>query len=196
MTYTEYLTLIDTVVADGRTTGPRQSEELAGFTKLNRQRISRLDKTAAIEDATLEAVAKTKLPMIWMVITEAWCGDAAQNVPWIEKIAAGNDKIETRYVLRDENADLMDRFLTGGSRSIPKLIAIDANTTDVLGTWGPRPAPAENLFTKLKGDGIETAVIKEEIQRWYNADKGRSIQTEFIKLVAQWDSRCAVASAA
>lgn len=196
MSYTEYLIMIDTVVANGQTTGPRQSEALTGFTKLNRQRMSRLDKTAVIEDATLEAVSKTARPMIWMVITEAWCGDAAQNVPWIEKIAAGNDKIETRYVLRDENPDLMDRFLTLGSRSIPKLIAIDANTKEVLGTWGSRPAPAESLFTKLKADGIEAAMIKEEIQRWYNADKGRSIQLEFITLVGQWSSRYAAASAA
>ena len=59
---------------------------------------------------------------IWLILTEAWCGDAAQNIPTIEKIARENDRIKTLYLLRDENLELMDKYLTGGARAIPKLI--------------------------------------------------------------------------
>lgn len=127
--------------------------------------------------------------MIWLVITEAWCGDAAQNIPPIEKIANLNDRIETRYILRDENTELMDQFLTSGSRSIPKLIALDADTLDVLGTWGARPEAAQKLYYELKEKGAEKAAIMEHLQRWYNADRTLSLQNEFVNLLAEWDSR-------
>jgi hypothetical protein len=80
----------------------------------------------------------------------------------------------------------MDRFLTNGARSIPKLIALDAETLDVIGTWGARPAAAQKLFDDLKGRGTDKPVILEQIQRWYNDDKSRSIQKEFIELIDQW----------
>lgn len=189
MTFGGYEKLLDELVVEGKTTGPNQTEALAGFTRLNRHRMSRLDKTVEVIDELKAAAHKVTLPMIWLVITEGWCGDAAQNVPVIEKIAAESDKIETRYVLRDENPELMDQYLTGESRSIPKLIALDAATLEVLGSWGARPALAQQLFSERKAAGIEKAEILEEMQRWYNADKGRSLQKEFVTLLREWSSR-------
>jgi hypothetical protein len=195
MTYSEYVRLIDKLLADGKTTGPNQSEAMIGYGKLNRRRMSRLEKTVELNEEVRSAARDLNRPMIWLVITEGWCGDAAQNVPVIEKIAAENDKIETRYILRDENLDLMDRFLTAGARSIPKLIALDAGTLDVLGTWGSRPAAAQELFTKMNADGTEKAVILEEMQRWYNADKSGSLQREFDILLDDWDTDKAAVAA-
>ena len=61
--------------------------------------------------------------MDWLVLTEAWCGDAAQSLPIINKMAEVSDNITLRLILRDENLDVMDQFLQNGrSRSIPKLI--------------------------------------------------------------------------
>ena len=37
------------------------------------------------------------------------------------------ENIELKIVLRDENEELMNEFLTNGSRSIPKLIVLDEN---------------------------------------------------------------------
>lgn len=195
MSFDEYVGLIDGLLSDNKTTGPNQSESVVGFTRLNRQRMARLGKTVELDGSTREIMRGNTRPMVWLVITEAWCGDAAQNVPVIEKIAAENDKIETRYILRDENPELMDRFLTGGSRSIPKLIAIDAGTYEVLGSWGARPQAAQDLFLKMRADGIEKPAILEEMQRWYNADKGRSVQHEFAELIAKWNMKEASAGA-
>ncbi len=47
--------------------------------------------------------------MIWLIITEGWCGDAAQNIPAYRKNAAESVNIETRYVLRDENSRIDGR---------------------------------------------------------------------------------------
>ncbi len=189
MTFAEYEKLIDDLLAENKTTGLNQSEAMVGYARLNRQRMVRLKKTIDLEETARTFIQANPRRMIWLIITEGWCGDAAQSVPVIEKIAAESDKIETRYILRDENLELMDLFLTGGSRSTPKLIALDAETLEVLGTWGSRPQAAQDLFAKMKADGVEKAVILEEVQRWYNADKGLSMQHEFVELIAEWNAK-------
>lgn len=185
MSYSQYLGLIDTLLTEGRTTGPDRSEAMFNYGKMNRQRMSRLEKTIKLIPDVIEAAKNVTRPVVWLIITEGWCGDAAQNIPAIEKIAAQSVNIETRYILRDENPDLMDQYLTRGSRSIPKLIALDAETLEVSGTWGPRPVPAQNLYAEQKAQGIERSKVKENIQRWYNADKGQTIQMEFMEFIVQ-----------
>jgi hypothetical protein len=187
MTYAEYVKLIDDLLLDGKTTGPNQSEAMFNYGKLNRQRMHRLEKTIVLNDSLKEKARRLERKMIWLVITEGWCGDAAQNVPVIEKIAAENPKnIETRYVLRDENLELMDRYLTYNARSIPKLIALDAETLAEIGVWGPRPTVAMNYFFEMKKNGLEKAPMMENLQRWYLADKNQTIQKEFEDLLEDW----------
>ena len=78
---------------------------------------------------------------------------------------------------------MIDQFLTGGARSIPKLIALDSNTLDVMFTWGARPAEAQALFESLLADKMPKAEIIEYMQRWYNDDRGRSVGHEFTKFL-------------
>jgi len=75
--------------------------------------------------------------------------------------------------------------LTNGSRSIPKLIALDAATLEVLGTWGSRPVPAQAIFYALIERGVAKPLVMENLQRWYNADRGKTIQAEFVKFIEQ-----------
>ncbi|MBC7900673.1 MAG: thioredoxin family protein [Saprospiraceae bacterium] len=195
LTYEGYIKLIDDLLLDGKTTGPNQSEATFGYGKLNRRRMHRLEKTTELNDTLKTAARQFDRRMIWLVITEGWCGDAAQNVPVIEKIAAESINIETRYILRDENHELIDRYLTESGRSIPKLLALDAETLEVVGTWGSRPAPAQQLYRELKKRGLEKPLIMENLQRWYNADSSRTIQAEFGTLLARWGEKAEMASA-
>lgn len=189
MSFAEYIKLIDDLLLDGKTTGPNQSDAMFNYGKLNRQRMHRLEKTVVVNESLREKVQNNKRKMIWLILTEGWCGDAAQNIPIIEKIAAAsNDSIETRYVLRDENLELMDAYLTHNARSIPKLIALDAETLEEIGTWGPRPQAAMDLFFELRNRALEKPLIMENLQRWYIADKNQAIQTEFEKLLEDWNA--------
>ena len=194
MTYAEYIKLIDDLLLDGKTTGPNQSEEMFKYGKLNRQRMHRLEKTVVLNDSLKEKAEKVERKMIWLVITEGWCGDAAQNIPTIEKIAALSSNIETRYVLRDENTELMDKYLTFGARSIPKLVALDAETFEELGTWGPRPTVAMNYFFEMKKNGLEKPQMMENLQRWYLQDKEQSLQKEFEALLDEWSAKIQAAN--
>ena len=188
LTYAEYLKLIDDLLAEGKTTGETQSETMFGYGKLNRQRMKRLGKTIKLNESLKEKARGVNRPMIWLVITEGWCGDAAQNISVIEKIAAESANIETRYVLRDENLELMDKYLTNNARSIPKLICLDAETLKELGTWGPRARAAMNYFHEMKAQGLEKPQMMESLQRWYLQNDEQAIQNEFENLLDEWSA--------
>lgn len=183
LSYQEYKDLVKSLLADNKSTGPNQSEDLTNYSLLNDTRMKRLDKTIKILEETENEIIKVKNPLTWLVITEGWCGDAAQNLPIIYKMAELNKNIELKIVLRDENLELMDLFLTNGGRSIPKLIALDKENT-VLYTWGPRPTVATKMVADYKEKhGVLDADFKQSLQVWYNKDKGKSTQDDFVKLI-------------
>lgn len=182
-TYQEYRDLVSNLLAEGKSTGPNQSEDLTNYSMLNDRRMKRLDKTIKISEETRQKVQALKETQTWLVLTEGWCGDAAQNLPVLNKIAELNENINMKFVLRDENLELMDLFLTNGGRSIPKLIALDKNN-NVLKTWGPRPSFANKMVTEYKAkNGNLDPQFKQDLQVWYNKDKGKSTQEDFIAFV-------------
>jgi len=183
ISYQEYKDLVKKLLAENKSTGPNQSADLTNYSLLNATRMKRLDKNIQISDETIKEVQKITEPVTWLLLTEGWCGDAAQNLPVINKMADFNKNINLKLVLRDENLDLMDLFLTNGSRSIPKLIAMDKDN-NVLNTWGPRPDIATEMVADYKTkNGALDADFKQNLQLWYNKDKGKSTQEDFVKLM-------------
>lgn len=184
LSYNDYLKLVDEKIEENLSTGHEQNEMLTDFTKLNRVRMKRLDKTQQLLPEVIEAVKKIKAKQLWIVLTESWCGDAAQNIPVLKKIADENPLIDFRLVLRDDNDELMQKYLTNGGRSIPKMVAISEDMEKELFTWGPRPASAQIEVKRLLEEyGSFTNEVKEGIQVWYNNDKGVSVQKEMMELL-------------
>lgn len=195
MTYDAYRQLTDELLAQGKTTGENHSEAMIHYTQLNVARMNRLDKTTRLLEATREQLQHVNRPMIWLTLTEAWCGDAAQIIPVLQKIAGASELVELRLILRDEHPEIMNAFLTNGGRSIPKVILLDAQTLDVLGSWGPRPAVVQEMVMAARAD-MEALTDKEAkkeryqeltaaAQKWYAKDKTQSIQEEFLKAVKE-----------
>ncbi len=183
LSYQDYRDLMHQLTAEGKSTGPIQSEELTNYSLLNEARMKRLDKTIEIDGEIALKFQKFDEPQTWLIITESWCGDAAQVLPIINKIASLNNKIELKIVLRDENLELMDLFLTNNSRSIPKVIILDAEL-NVINTWGPRPSFATKMVTDYKEKkGSLDAQFKQDLQVWYNKDKGKNLQNDFVNLI-------------
>lgn len=182
ISYTDYRTLVNNLLVEGKSTGPEQSEALTNYSLLNDKRMKRLDKTIKVSEQTAQELQKIKEAQTWLVLTESWCGDAAQNLPVINKIAETTENVNLKVVLRDENLELMDLFLTNGGRSIPKLIALDKDN-NVITTWGPRPTVATKMVTDYKEkNGALDPQFKQDLQVWYNKDKGQSIQDDFRKI--------------
>lgn len=183
ITYDAYRELVGALAEQGSNTGAEKTEVLANYTQLNHKRMKRWDKTFKINEATKEKVASVKDKITWVVLTESWCGDAAPSLPVMNRLAALSPNLDLKVVLRDDNLPLMDAFLTNNARSIPKLVAVDSENHEVLGTWGPRPQVAANLVTDYKNaHGKLTAAFREDLQQWYNKDKGQEILKELLEL--------------
>ena len=158
---------------------------MANYTMLNDRRIKRWNKTVKVSEETKSVVEGFDKDQTWLVLTESWCGDAAHIMPVINKVAELNDKINYRVVLRDKNEALMNEFLTNGGKAIPKLIMIDNQTGDVVGTFGPRPSSATELVNAYKAEhGKLTPEFKEDLQRWYNKDKGQTTIADLVNLLS------------
>lgn len=184
LSYQEYKDLVSRLLAEGKSTGPNQSEFLTNYSMLNDRRMKRLDKTVKLTENTTSFISKVDEKQTWLVITEGWCGDAAQNLPVIHKMASINENIDLKLVLRDDNLELMDLFLTNGGRSIPKLIALNENL-DALFTWGPRPTIATKMVADYKEKhGELDAQFKQDLQVWYNKNKGVNVQEDFVALLS------------
>ncbi len=193
LSYGQYRSLIDTLVAEGKTTGLIQKPVLVEYTALNVVRMNRLDKTTVLQTDLCQALDALERPLLWLVLTEAWCPDSAHTVPVLAKVEEYSPRVSLRLLMRDENADLMDHFLTHGSRSIPKLICLDAETGEELGTWGPRPAPLQALVMDHKRDpqGVSHDDFLAEVQRWYARDKSAGLQSELTSLLKAANARLA-----
>jgi hypothetical protein len=154
-----------------------------GFLKLNMQRIGRINKTYSPGEKVVDEVSKIDSPQLWMILTEGWCGDSAQNLPYIAAIAGLNSNIVLRILERDKYPEIMDKYLTDGiSRSIPKLIAFDIEGAELF-QWGPRPKEAKELVRHLKSEGYNKKEFTEKLHLWYGRNRGNNIEAEFLELL-------------
>lgn len=182
--YEEYRNLLTNLLKVGKTTGNDQSEAMIHYAELNEARLHRLDKTIQVTDEVQQKLEQLTKEYLWLVISEGWCGDAAQILPIINKMALLSNKVELRIILRDDNEEVMNMFLTNGTKSIPKLIVIDKESGEVIGDFGPRPQGAKQLILDYKAaHGVVDETAKIELQKWYLHDKGISTQNEIMELM-------------
>lgn len=187
--YAEYRDTLRTQAENGQTSGPTQSESLVEYTRLNDRRSKRWEKRFHLEASQREHLEALKTPQRWLVLNESWCGDAAHTLPVMEKMAEASEQIELKVLWRDENLELMDRYLSHGTRGIPKLLVFDEQG-ELLGEWGSRPAPLHQFVQDSKDEeGKIPAGVKEEIQQWYNADKGRTTAQELTDLLSTFPEK-------
>ncbi|MEM8560306.1 MAG: thioredoxin family protein [Bacteroidota bacterium] len=135
------------------------------YRKYNAERTAHVHAAYAPSDALRTALAGIEAPQTWLVLTEAWCGDAAFNLPVIAEAAALSPHVALRVLLRDEHTDLIERYHTNGSHSIPKLVAFDGDGTELF-TWGPRPAEAQAQVRAILDSGVDPALAKQQFADW------------------------------
>lgn len=186
MSFKEYYQLNEELAKNGGTTGNDKSESLINYTKLNFSRMKRILKTTPIAEEVTDTAGYLTEKLTWVILAETWCGDAAQNLPIFAKFTEVIPNITVRILLRDENEDVMNQYLTNGGKSIPKLICIDENFNE-LGTWGPRPKFLQDWLYKEKANPtMDMNKLKEQFQVWYTKDKGQTLQHEMVLAMKKW----------
>jgi hypothetical protein len=113
-----------------------------------------------------------------LVIAEDWCGDASNTVPVIAKLADAVPSLELRVIARDQNLDLMDQYLTNGSRSIPIVIVLNDEYEEV-GHWGPRPSQLQ-AWVMANRATTPKAELYPEVRKWYARDRGETTLREVL----------------
>ncbi|QCJ45063.1 thioredoxin family protein [Bacillus sp. S3] len=122
---------------------------------INSMKQNKEEMLSIYEKFSLSAGDKMKLEAIQaqnlrgIVLTEDWCGDALLNNPILMRVAEAAG-IELRFVLRDQNLELMDQYLTNGtSRAIPIFIFIKEDGSEAA-VWGPRAAEMQALVMERR----------------------------------------------
>lgn len=183
--YKGYRDLIHALRKEGMATGGSTDENFLNYTDLNNSRMDKWDKRYELSDELKLALDNLEEAEDWVVLTEGWCGDAAHALPILAKVADYSDKINLKLLLRDENLDLMDQYLTNGGRSIPKLVRYQLSTGNVMGTWGPRPKVAQDIMIEGKAAGRAKADITIDLQKWYARDRGKTMSEELVDLLSK-----------
>ena len=117
-----------------------------------------------------------------LIIAESWCGDCSQSIPIINTFFKTKTPVKILY--RDENPDLMQRFLTNGNKSIPIVIFFDEHNK-VISHWGPRTKYGSELLSKHKNDNrnFQKELFLSELHTYYQNNKGVDIIDEIISLL-------------
>jgi hypothetical protein len=182
--YTEYRIIVSKLISEGKSTGKEQSADLLHYSELNEVRMKRLEKTLKLDPEVEKTLQNLKSNQTWLVISEGWCGDAAQILPIIKLMSEASENIDLKLVFRDENEELIHLFLTNGAKSIPKLLVLD-ESFNLINHWGPRPEGAKNLIIEYKAiHGIVDEAAKIALQKWYLDDKGISTMKEIVGVIS------------
>jgi hypothetical protein len=185
LSFSQYMDQVREAVAQNRTTGLEQSRLLTDVTKNNVAIMERTYQTPLLPEL-VDLVQNLSTPLIWLVLTEGWCGDAAQNVPILASIAEKSSQITFKTILRSEHPQVMDAHLTNGGKSIPKLICLDARTLQPLGSWGPRPQALQEAILPLKKSNLHVLETIRRAHQISDEDQGQSLQKELLTYIPAW----------
>lgn len=179
MNTTEFEQLFAAIVNEENNVAPYDNPEYLDYTKLNHSRYSRWIKKGVLNPDLIKIIQNTSFTN-WTIITEPWCGDAAHSVPFLVKLAAENPNITLNIELRDSAPHRIDNYLTNGAKSIPVFIFNNGETEKI---WGPRPLALQSIFDELKSKETDFEELKRSLQKWYNDDKGETLQAELVQLL-------------
>ncbi len=158
-------------------------KEYVQYYALGLQRMNRIFKTFSLNPAQETRVKSTTNNLKLLVITEGWCGDASQILPVVEKLANALN-VSTHYVLRDENMELMEKYKTNGAASIPIIIGVNDENEEAF-RFGPRPQAGMEMLARFKSnpDTYSADDFHEDLQKYYNNNKGEDIVNEILDLI-------------
>lgn len=158
-------------------------KEYVQYYALGLQRMNRIFKTFKFNPAQETRIKSTPNNLKLLIITEGWCGDASQILPVVEKLANALN-VSTHYILRDENMELMEKYKTNGALSIPIIIGVNEENEEAF-RFGPRPQEGMEMLARFKNnpDIYSSEDFHEDLQRYYNDNKGEDIINEILDLI-------------
>ena len=159
-------------------------ENYASYLSLNETRFNRIWKLFRPSASFIEVANQVSHKTHWIIITEPWCGDAAQNLPILLKLIEAVPNATYTLELRDQGT-LIEQYLTNGGKGIPKLIVRNERHEDLF-TWGPRPEAAQALYVAKKEEGHGIEALHQALHHWYAKDKGTHLTSEIQENITKY----------
>ena len=127
-----------------------------GMTR-NAERVEANEQRVTLDDDAVRFFRSLPRPVNVVALAEDWCGDVIANLPVLGKLARETGKLNVRIFYRDQNLDLMERWLNQGKfQSIPVFAFFDEDMRE-LGHWIERPASV----TKLRAEKRREVFAKD-----------------------------------
>jgi thioredoxin-like negative regulator of GroEL len=165
--------------------GGKEERKLHHYVRYNYERSEQVHARYEPSEKLQEALSAVEVAQLWMVLTESWCGDSAFCLPVIAEAAGRSEQVTLRILPRDDNLDIMDQYLTGGSRSIPKLVAFEAGSGEERFVWGPRPKGAQDRFDEEAESSDDKEEIVKGLLEHYEDGGWEAVDSELAEALAQ-----------
>ena len=187
LTFEEYLQLTKDILEEKLPRDGRyMNDSTFRYTRSNLERMNKVLQNIVVNQKLYNLLSELKEDWIWVVLSEPWCGDASWGTTALQVISTCSDKIDFRILLRDKHPDIMKRYQTEGTDSIPKLICLRASNLSEVFTWGPRPLLLKKRIEALKAsENFDYRESVRMLHQWYEEDMTKSIQEELIDLIKQ-----------
>ena len=92
----------------------------------NLDRVEENERRVQLRPEDVAAFRGLPRPLNVAVLAEDWCGDVIANLPVLAVLARESGTLDIRIFLRDQNSDLMQRYLNQGKyESIPVFAFFD-----------------------------------------------------------------------
>ena len=116
----------------------------------NRERLEENERAVELDKEDLAPFRALPRAVKVVVLAEDWCGDVVANLPVLGRLAKDSGKLDVRIFLRDQNDDIMQRYLNKGQfKSIPVFVFFDDDFRE-LGHWIERPASVTEVRAKRR----------------------------------------------
>lgn len=147
------------------------------YSRYNWDRMKRVESLYSVDEGFSAILARDSGPQTWLFITENWCADAAYALPVVRQAAETRGDVDLRFLMRDDNLDVMERYLSGKARSIPVLAVFDSSGKELL-RWGSKPAALAKHREDLKAGGADGQELSAASVAWYEANGWLEIERE------------------
>jgi thiol-disulfide isomerase/thioredoxin len=129
-------------------------------TPADRAKWQRAAEQTQISAAQKQLLGKFTRKTNVLVLAGAWCGDCAAQCPIFERFSEAAPVLITRYIDRDEHADVQEALRINGGNRVPVAVFFSEDGQEVA-RYGERTlARYRQLVEQLVGEVCATGLVK------------------------------------
>ena len=120
-----------------------------------------------------------------LVVTEDWCSDSANTVPYIARLVDGApERLEIRLINSQLGKTLMEAHRTPDGRAATPTVVVLGADGRVIGVWTERPSSVQTWFLEKQNTTMQKA-LHDELLAWYAKDAGTTTVAEIADILGR-----------